>query len=122
VRRGESVAEPFPKAVGPVITHVAAAADRFVPAVKVESNPAHWISTSRVVPEVDISGPELKRQYEATRRAIEEAQHNATPQGVPEERVIHNYNAVNFKRPSNTFGKTDEQVRREFIEHNKRRF
>lgn len=119
-RRGEAVAELFPKKSATT----ASASDRFVPAVvseKSESNASHWIASSRVVPEVDISGPEFQRQFEATKKAMEAHKHRQAPEAVaPEERVIHNYNAINFKRVQGP--KTDEQLRREFIEHNRRKF
>lgn len=124
VRRGELVSDPFPKkpalSPSPGLSG-AASANRFVPATveKSESNASHWIATSRVVPEVDISGPEFQRQLEATKKAI--AEHKQRPaEAAPEERVIHNYNAINFKRTHGV--KTDEQLRKEFVEHNRRKF
>ncbi len=126
IRRGEEPTAPFPKKEGSAVG-LGNASDRFVGEEKpAEANASHWISASRQVPEVDLGGPEAKAQYEETARVMalakEQERLRATPLPMnPPERIVHNYNALAFQRPRQP-KRSDWQARKDFIEHNKRKF
>jgi hypothetical protein len=100
MRRGEQPELPAPSPL------VATTGDpKFVSGgfqMPVESVPSRWIGSAKTVPEIELPKAELQRQYEYTKRVMEEERAKelarAEEREDPARRVVYNYNSVAFAR------------------------
>ncbi len=97
IRRGEAPELPAPAALVPTTGDPKFVSGGFQ--MPVEKVPARWLGSAKTVPEVELPKAELDKQYEFTKRVMEEErarEEEAKGQERTVRRVVYNFNAIAF--------------------------